>query len=74
MSTKKTDIAYLNDFQTPPPVCKYMVSLLPPGVKKVMEPTPGQGNVRRSDPQPMKEAPVSWGFFYSKNILFFILS
>ena len=48
MPTKKTDTAYLNDFQTPPPVCKYMVSLLPPGVKTICEPTPGEGNLVRA--------------------------
>src|SRR5688572_1264997 len=34
-----------DDFQTPPPVCKYMASLVPAGVKTVIEPTPGQGNL-----------------------------
>lgn len=48
MPTKKTDIAYANDFQTPPPVCNEMVSLLPPGVKQVWEPTPGEGNLVRA--------------------------
>ena len=33
------------DFQTPPAVCKYMVSLIPSGVKTVLEPTPGIGNI-----------------------------
>lgn len=42
---KKTDLAYVNDFQTPMPVAKYMVSLIPAGVKTVLEPTPGQGNI-----------------------------
>jgi hypothetical protein len=34
------------DFQTPVPVAKYMVSLLPEwGVNTVLEPTPGVGNI-----------------------------
>lgn len=33
------------DFQTPPGVCKYMASLVPPGTKTVLEPTPGIGNI-----------------------------
>lgn len=34
-----------HDFQTPPEVCKYMVGLVPEGVKTVLEPTPGFGNL-----------------------------
>lgn len=37
----------MNDFQTPPPVCKYMASLVPPWVKIICEPTPGEGNLVR---------------------------
>lgn len=33
------------DFQTPPWCCEYMVSLIPDGCRKVLEPTPGQGNL-----------------------------
>lgn len=33
------------DYQTPPEVCKYMASLVPAGVKTVLEPTPGNGNI-----------------------------
>jgi type I restriction-modification system DNA methylase subunit len=33
------------DFQTPPDVCRYMVSLVPPFAKTVFEPTPGSGNI-----------------------------
>ena len=33
------------DFQTPLWVCHYMASLLPYGVKTILEPTPGQGNI-----------------------------
>lgn len=36
---------YVTDFQTKPEVCKYMVSLIPKGVKTVLEPTPGIGNI-----------------------------
>lgn len=44
--TKKNDFEkYVSDFQTPPALCKYMVSLLPKGVKSVLEPTPGIGNI-----------------------------
>lgn len=35
----------ITDFQTPPEVCSYMVSLLPNSIKTVLEPTPGQGNL-----------------------------
>lgn len=35
----------VNDFQTPPDVCRYMVSLLPNHVKTVLEPTKGLGNI-----------------------------
>lgn len=31
--------------QTPPPVCKYMASLIPPGTRTVLEPFPGIGNI-----------------------------
>lgn len=36
------------DFQTPVPVAKYMVSLLPEWVVNVCEPTPGAGNIERA--------------------------
>ncbi len=36
---------FATDFQTKPEVCKYMVSLLPTGVRTVLEPTPGIGNI-----------------------------
>jgi hypothetical protein len=40
---------FKNDFQTPVPVANYMVSLLPGGgIKTVMEPTPGKGNIKRA--------------------------
>lgn len=36
---------YRTEFQTPVPVAKYMVSLIPDGVVSVLEPTPGVGNI-----------------------------
>lgn len=36
---------FLNDFQTPINVCQYMRSLIPDGVKTILEPTPGAGNL-----------------------------
>lgn len=38
---------FKNDFQTPVPVAKYMVSLLPEGIVTVLEPTPGVGNIKK---------------------------
>ena len=37
-----------DDFQTPEWVCSYMTSLIPSGVKSILEPTPGMGNLVRS--------------------------
>jgi type I restriction-modification system DNA methylase subunit len=34
-----------NNFQTPPEICEYMVSMVPDFVKTVFEPTPGLGNI-----------------------------
>lgn len=42
---KKTASELVNDFQTPPEVCRYMVSLLPEHVKTTLEPTKGNGNI-----------------------------
>ncbi len=42
---KKKDKSYLNDFQTPLPVANYMVSILPCGMQRILEPTPGMGNI-----------------------------
>ena len=36
---------YKDQFQTPKNVAKYMVSLIPEGVKTVLEPTPGLGTI-----------------------------
>lgn len=38
---------YKTDFQTPPYVCKYMISLIPPGSVSVLEPSKGIGNIVR---------------------------
>jgi len=35
------------DFQTPIQVAEYMCSLIPPGTRTVLEPTPGEGNILR---------------------------
>lgn len=35
------------EFQTPPPLAKYMVSLIPKGVITVLEPTPRMGNIEK---------------------------
>lgn len=43
--TGPVTITLYTDFQTPPNVCRYMVSLLPPGINTVLEPTPGIGNI-----------------------------
>lgn len=39
---------YKKDFQTPSNVCKHMAGMLPPGIKTVLEPTPGEGNLVRA--------------------------
>lgn len=36
---------FTKEFQTPPEVCRYMVSLLPSGIETVLEPTKGIGNI-----------------------------
>lgn len=40
-------IKHKEDYQTPIPICKYMVSLVPSWCKKILEPTPGMGNLVR---------------------------
>lgn len=35
----------MNQFQTPPEICDYMVSLVPLVTITVLEPTPGEGNI-----------------------------
>lgn len=44
-TNKKSAQQLINDFQTPPEVCRYMVSLLPAHVRTVLEPTSGKGNI-----------------------------
>lgn len=34
-------------FQTPPPICRYMASLVPKNSRLILEPTPGEGNLVR---------------------------
>lgn len=41
----KPEGSFSQDFQTPPDVCRYMASLVPPGAKKLLEPTPGVGQL-----------------------------
>ena len=36
------------NFQTPPSVCDYMVSMIPENCYKILEPTPGLGNIVKS--------------------------
>lgn len=38
---------FKNDYQTPIPVVKYMISLIPKWFKTVLEPTPGVGNIKK---------------------------
>lgn len=38
---------YKDEFQTPPEVAKYMVSLIPVAAKTILEPTPGNGQIVR---------------------------
>ena len=43
---------WLTDFQTPVPVCNYIVSLIPFGARTILEPTAGLGNLVRAAPPP----------------------
>lgn len=36
------------EFQTQPEICTYMASLIPATAKRILEPTPGQGNLVRA--------------------------
>jgi hypothetical protein len=36
------------DFQTPDYICEYMASFLPDNAGRILEPTPGEGNLVRS--------------------------
>ena len=42
---KSKDKSYINDFQTPTNVAKYMKGLLPDFIRTVLEPTSGIGNI-----------------------------
>ncbi len=33
------------NFQTPVPVCEYMIKMIPEGTKRILEPSPGIGNI-----------------------------
>ena len=45
------------EFQTPIPVCKYMVKMLPKDVKTVLEPSPGMWDLQdQAEKQIQKEA------------------
>lgn len=46
MITKKIEID--PNFQTPVPVCDYMVGMVPEGSSTILEPTPGLGNIVKS--------------------------
>lgn len=39
------DVPYNGRYQTPPLICDLMVSMIPEGVKTVLEPTPGEGRL-----------------------------
>lgn len=50
LQSEKTSIASYTlpgeeKYQTPNPVIDYMISLLPVGIEKVLEPTPGEGRI-----------------------------
>lgn len=60
---------YKSQFQTPPEVCRYMVSLLPIGVNTVLEPTPGKGNIVRELNGYQVTAPTDY-FLLDKDLKF----
>lgn len=43
LENKKFEIDH--NFQTPPSVCNYMVDMVPSNAVKILEPTPGLGNI-----------------------------
>lgn len=45
---KKSDLEIHSGFQTPPPVCEYMVDLIPAWCRTILEPFPGVGNLQRA--------------------------
>lgn len=56
----------LNEFQTPPDVCEYMVSLLPKDVYTVYEPTPGNGNLVKA----LENSPKKFGVYTSPDFFY----
>jgi hypothetical protein len=53
------------EFQTPPFIAKYMVSLIPERCKYVCEPTPGIGNIVREIPD--RYAVTAYNDFFGRN-------
>jgi type I restriction-modification system DNA methylase subunit len=45
LTTPNNAEKHMTEFQTPPSICRYMASLVPIGMKTVLEPTPGIGNI-----------------------------
>jgi type I restriction-modification system DNA methylase subunit len=45
MKKTTSNIVIDTNFQTPIPVCEYMVKMIPAYAKKILEPTPGIGNI-----------------------------
>lgn len=45
MYTEIKPIQIDTNYQTPPQVCQYMVEMVPDWVVKILEPTPGLGNI-----------------------------
>lgn len=53
-----------SNFQTPIPVCNYMVDMVPSGALKILEPTPGLGNIVRALEDKKKYQIISAGDFF----------
>lgn len=66
MTTQKD---YTKEFQTPPEVCRYMASLVPPTAISVLEPTPGVGNLVKALCGFDVSAPADY-FLLDKNLTF----
>ena len=60
--TPKGDLAA--QFQTPMEVARYMETLIPYGAKKILEPTPGQGNLVKAM---YEHRPPAYDIFSPKN-------
>ena len=50
----------MSNFQTKPQICKIMVAMLPPKVRTVLEPTPGEGNLVQALSDYQVTAPVNF--------------